>query len=176
MGRRQADGRVHRDVLGGAVGCKDPCVGLIKEGGQRSDTLKDFIIKPPQTHSSLPYLVDEGLEEVGLVSERVVNQSVTEGHDAMRKVMLREPGHHTLLLHVRTTRYIYDQVAQILPVSARNNHTTEHSTSSGRALPWHLNASSSLAYSQLCGHQLTGNIQWNWTLLLAAAATSPQPP
>ena len=31
--RRQADRRVHRDVLGGAVGCKDPHVGLIREEG-----------------------------------------------------------------------------------------------------------------------------------------------
>lgn len=38
MGWRQADGRVHRDVLGGTICCKDPHVGLIKEGGQLSDT------------------------------------------------------------------------------------------------------------------------------------------
>lgn len=75
----------------------------------------------PQTHAGLPYLVDEGLEEVGLVSERVVNQPIAEGDDAMRKVMLREPGHHALLLHVGTTRYVHYQIAQVLPVSAGND-------------------------------------------------------
>lgn len=83
------------------------------------ETLKDFYYKH-QTHGGLPYLVDEGFEEVGLVSERVVNQPVAEGDDAVRKVMLREPGHHPLLLHVRTTRHVHYQIAQVLPVPAGN--------------------------------------------------------
>lgn len=49
------------------------------------------------------------------MSERVVDQSVTKRDNAVWKVMLREPGHHTLLLHVRTTGDIYNQVAQVLP-------------------------------------------------------------
>lgn len=69
-----------------------------------------------KSNGGLSYLVDEALEEVGLVPERVVNQPVAEGDDAVRKVMLREPGHDTLLLHVRTARYVYDQITQILPV------------------------------------------------------------
>lgn len=54
------------------------------------------------------------------MSERVVNQPVAERDDAVRKVVLGEPGDHALLLHVRATRYVYDQVAQILPVSMNN--------------------------------------------------------
>ncbi len=111
MGRRQADRRVHRDVLGGAVSCENPHVSLIKKGGQLLRDFKDFIITLPQTHAGLPHLVDEGLEEVGLVSERVVDQPVAEGDDAMGKVMLREPGHHALLLHVGTTSYIHYHIA-----------------------------------------------------------------
>lgn len=53
-----------------------------------------------------------------------MNQPVAEGDDAVRKVVLREPGDHTLLLHVGTTRYVYDQIAQILPVSAENKGST----------------------------------------------------
>ncbi len=92
---------------------------------------KDFIKKSPQTHCSLPYLVDEGFEEVGLVSERVMHQPVAEGDDAVRKVVLREPSHHTLLLHIRTTRHVYNQIAQILPESARNERIN------GATLKWH---------------------------------------
>lgn len=72
-------------------------------------------IKTPLLPSSLADL-SQGLEEVGLVSERVVDQAVAEGHDTMREVVLRQPGHHALLLHVWTSRHINDQIAQILPV------------------------------------------------------------
>lgn len=47
MGRRQADGRVHRDVLGGAIRCKDPHVGLIKDRGQLESARLDFYRKTP---------------------------------------------------------------------------------------------------------------------------------
>lgn len=67
----------------------------------------------------LPHLTDETFEEVGLVSERVVNEAVAEGHHAVREVVLGEPGHHTLLLHVGPTRHVHDQVAQVLPVPGR---------------------------------------------------------
>ncbi|PWA15814.1 hypothetical protein CCH79_00009115, partial [Gambusia affinis] len=49
-------------------------------------------------------------EEVGLVPERVVDQSVAEGDDAMWEVVLRQPGHHPLLLHVWTPRHVDDQI------------------------------------------------------------------
>lgn len=111
MRRRQADGRVHRDVLGGAVGCEDPHVGLIRERGQLREALR---IRP----ESLLYLPDERFQEVGLVAQRVVDQAVAEGDDAVREVVLREPGHHALLLHVGPAGHVHDQVAQILPVPA----------------------------------------------------------
>lgn len=60
----------------------------------------------------------QGLEEVGLVSERVMDQAVAEGDNAMREVVLRQPGHHPLLLHVWPSCHIDDQIAQILPVPA----------------------------------------------------------
>lgn len=53
----------------------------------------------------------QGLEEVSLVSERVVDQSIAEGHDAMREVVLRQPSHHPLLLHIWTSSHIDDQIA-----------------------------------------------------------------
>lgn len=48
-------------------------------------------IDPPPL-SILPFSQSDlcqGLEEVGLVSERVVDQAVTEGDNAMREVVLR---------------------------------------------------------------------------------------
>lgn len=84
------------------------------------DPEKYLIISLPQTLNSLSYLVDEVFEEVGLVSEGVVNQPIAEGDNAVRKVMLREPGHHALLLHVRTAGYIHYQIPQVLPVPAND--------------------------------------------------------
>lgn len=76
------------------------------------------------------YLADEALEEVGLVAEGVVDQPVAEGHDAVGEVVLREPGHHALLLHVGATRHVDDHVAQVLPVPAgtRGATTTQRET------------------------------------------------
>lgn len=53
-----------------------------------------------------------------------MNQPITEGDDTVGKVMLREPGHHTLLLHVRATRYVYYQIPQILPVPEENKNNS----------------------------------------------------
>lgn len=69
--------------------------------------------------SSASYLRYEGLEEVCFVAKRIVHQTVAKGHNAMREIVLREPGHHSLLLHVWTTRHIHDQVAQVLPVPVK---------------------------------------------------------
>lgn len=66
---------------------------------------------PPGTH-----LGDEQLQEVGLVPQRVVHQAVTEGHHAVGEVVLRQPRHHPLLLHVRPASHVDDEVAQVLPV------------------------------------------------------------
>lgn len=48
--------------------------------------------------------------------QRVVHQAITEGHHAMGEVVLGQPRHHPLLLHVGPARHIDDEVAQVLPV------------------------------------------------------------
>lgn len=73
----------------------------------------------PPTDSHL----GQRLEEISLVSERVVHQTIAKGDDAVRKVVLREPGHYSLLLHVWPPRYVDDQVTQILPVPAISRQT-----------------------------------------------------
>ena len=52
-----------------------------------------------------------------------MDQAVAEGHDAVGEVVLRQPGHHALLLHVWTARHIDDEVAQVLPVSEETGAT-----------------------------------------------------
>lgn len=69
--------------------------------------------------SSSPYLGDEGLEEVCFVTKWVVHQAVAKGYNAMREIVLREPGHHPLLLHVWTASHVHDQVAQVLPMPVK---------------------------------------------------------
>lgn len=69
--------------------------------------------------SSSPHLGDEGLEEVCFVTKWVVHQAVTKGYNAMREIVLREPGHHPLLLHVWTASHVHDQVAQVLPMPVK---------------------------------------------------------
>ena len=76
-------------------------------------------------NTSLKYLTDEGLEEVGLVSERVMDQPLAEGHDAMGEVVLGQPRYHPLLLHVGTSRHVHDQVAQVLPVPGQREDRLE---------------------------------------------------
>lgn len=65
------------------------------------------------------YLLDEVFEEDGLLPQRIVNQPLREEDHAVGEVVLREPRYHALLLHVRAARHIHNQVAQILPISAR---------------------------------------------------------
>lgn len=64
------------------------------------------------------------------MSQRVVDQAVAEGNNAVREVVLREPGHNALLLHVGTAGHVHDQVAQILPVPVRERHPVS-------AAAWH---------------------------------------
>lgn len=45
-----------------------------------------------------------------------MHQALGEEDHPVGKVVLREPRHHTLLLHIRATRDVNDQVAQVLPV------------------------------------------------------------
>lgn len=39
----------------------------------------------------------------------------------MREVVLRQPGHHTVLLHVRPASHVHNQVARVLPVPVDGN-------------------------------------------------------
>lgn len=64
------------------------------------------------------YLLDEVSKEDGLLPQGIVDQAFREEDHPMGEVVLREPGYHTLLLHVRATRDVNDQVSQVLPVSA----------------------------------------------------------
>lgn len=61
------------------------------------------------------------------MSEWVVDQAITEGDDAMGEVMLRQPRHHSLLLHVWTPRHIDDQIAQVLPVPGKKSNAIRKS-------------------------------------------------
>lgn len=70
------------------------------------------------------YLVPELFEIDGLLSEWFSRQTINEGHHAMGEVVLRQPCHYFLLLHVWSRRHIDDQVAKVLPVSART-HTLD---------------------------------------------------
>lgn len=64
------------------------------------------------------YLLDEVPEENGLLSQGIMNQAFGEEDHAMGKIVLREPGHHALLLHIRAACDVDDQVSQVLPMSA----------------------------------------------------------
>lgn len=70
----------------------------------------------PSPQALGPHLRDEQLQEVGFVPQRIVHQAVAEGHHAMGEVVLGQPCHHPLLLHVGSARHIDDEVAQVLPV------------------------------------------------------------
>lgn len=64
------------------------------------------------------YLLDEVSQEDGLLSQGIVDQAFREEDHPVGEVVLREPGNDALLLHVRATGDINDQVSQVLPVSA----------------------------------------------------------
>lgn len=120
MGRRNANRAVNRDVLRGAICCKDSHVSLSRKR-------KAYFFQALQNYRSITthakrffpfYLTEKWFEKVGFVSERVVNQSIAKGNNTVRKVMLREPGYNSMLLHVRTPRHIHNHIAQVLPISA----------------------------------------------------------
>lgn len=48
-----------------------------------------------------------------------MGEAITEGDNTMGEVVLRQPGYHTVLLHVRPASYIHNQVARVLPVPVR---------------------------------------------------------
>lgn len=81
------------------------------------------------------------------MAQRVVDQAVAEGHHAVREVVLRQPGHHALLLHVGAAGHVHDQVAQILPVPAGRKAPVSAATAAATAaaarglLPHHVHGS-----------------------------------
>lgn len=66
--------------------------------------------------SCVSHLLHQSPEEDGFLAERVVHQALGEEDHALREVVLGQPGHHPLLLHVRPPRDVDDQVAPVLPV------------------------------------------------------------
>jgi hypothetical protein len=56
----------------------------------------------------------------------------------MREIVLSQPCHHPLLLHVGPAGHIDDEVAQVLPVSVEARGR--------RGVPWLLSSSSSSPY------------------------------
>ena len=62
------------------------------------------------------HLLHEVAQEDGLLPQRVVHQPVREEDHALWEVVLGQPRHHPLLLHVRPPRDVEDHVAQVLPV------------------------------------------------------------
>ena len=63
-----------------------------------------------------PDVVDQQFEVLGFVAQRVGAQPVGERQEAVREVVLGQPRHYAALLHVRPPCYVYDEVAQLLPV------------------------------------------------------------
>lgn len=63
-----------------------------------------------------PHLLHQALQKHRLLAQWVVGEAIAEGDDAVRKVVLRQPGHHAVLLHIGPARYIHNQVARVLPV------------------------------------------------------------
>lgn len=64
------------------------------------------------------YLLYEVPEEDGLLSQGIMNQALREEYHPMGEIVLRQPGYHTLLLHVRAPSDVNDQISQVLPMSA----------------------------------------------------------
>ena len=66
------------------------------------------------------HLLHQVPEEDGLLPQWVVDQALREEDHPVGEVVLRQPGDHALLLHVRTARDVDDEVAQLLPVSGED--------------------------------------------------------
>lgn len=64
------------------------------------------------------YLVHQVPEEDGFLAKWVVHQPLRKEDHSLGEVVLRQPGHNPLLLHVWSASDVNDQVAQVLPVSA----------------------------------------------------------
>lgn len=63
------------------------------------------------------YLLHQIPKEDGFLTKWVVHQPLRKEDHSLWEVVLRKPGDHPLLLHVRTAGDVNDQVSQVLPVS-----------------------------------------------------------
>lgn len=70
------------------------------------------------------YLLYEVPEEDGLLSQGIMNQAFRKEDHPVGKIVLREPGYHTLLLHIRAACDVDNQISQVLPVPACNYTTS----------------------------------------------------
>lgn len=61
-------------------------------------------------------LLHEVPEEDGLLSQGIVNQAFRKEDHPVGKIVLREPGYHALLLHIRAACDVDDQISQVLPM------------------------------------------------------------
>lgn len=66
-----------------------------------------------------PYLLHQALQEHGLLAQRVVREAVAKGKHAVGEVVLGQPGHHAVLLHVGSACHVHYQVTRVLPVPVR---------------------------------------------------------
>ena len=67
--------------------------------------------------------LDEVAEVVSLVLQWLCGEPVGERDQAVREVVLRQPGEHLAPLHVRPSSHVDNEVAQFLPVPANNTET-----------------------------------------------------
>lgn len=62
-------------------------------------------------HSQPQYLLHQALQKHRFLPQWVMGEAITEGDNTMGEVVLRQPGDHPVLLHVRPARYVHNQVA-----------------------------------------------------------------
>ncbi len=74
------------------------------------------------------YLLYEVPEEDGLLSQGIMNQAFREEDHPVGKIVLRQPGYNTLLLHIRAARDVDNQISQVLPVPACEYITSRSNT------------------------------------------------
>lgn len=96
---------------------------MFGQSGEKHQTSQQ---SSPLLLSISTHLLNELLEKVGLLTERIGWQSIHECHHSVREVVLSEPRHNPALLHVRSSSDIYDEITQLLPVSG-NIPTTKSS-------------------------------------------------
>lgn len=61
--------------------------------------------------------LNEIVEISSLVTQWIGRQPIGKGNETVRKVVLRQPRHDFLLLHVGPRSYVDYQVAELLPMS-----------------------------------------------------------